>query len=412
MNEQKSYQRIILPLCFSIVIVTMSYGLVIPALASLFLGSNSNMLDQNMTVFMRNSFYTCALSLPMIFMFFGAPLLGAWSDRIGRKKALILALLGISLSCLLSAYGVVIGSVMFLLLGRALLGLMDGSISIAQAAIADISKNADKVTNLGLISLAGSLGFAIGPSLGGYLSYHFCNSWMRHTVPFIFAAFLAFINAVWLLFLFKEKYNNNEQPLNGFQHQMLIFKDKKVQWLSITFFLLQLSWGTYFQSVPILLTNFLFAPNEIGLFMSLIALCFSLTSLCVMRILIKFCERRRIIKLGLSFIAAGAMILFFLPQKGITWFSVIPITLGVGMSYNTLLSLLSDTVGKNKQGNIMGMSTSLVALAWLSAALLSSVLSTIYIKLPYLMVGIVALLNFCFLNRSQFYLSSQPRLLN
>src|SRR5512134_858819 len=100
--------------------------------------------------------------------FVAAPALGALSDRTGRRPVLLFSLVG-------SAVGYVIfgaaHSLAFLFVGRILDGITGGNISTAQAYLADVSSPADRSKNFGLVGAAFSLGFIIGPALGGVLSH-------------------------------------------------------------------------------------------------------------------------------------------------------------------------------------------------------------------------------------------------
>ncbi len=100
--------------------------------------------------------------------FLAAPALGAISDRTGRRPVLLISLVG-------SAVGYVIfgaaHSLTFLFVGRILDGITGGNISTAQAYLADVSRPADRSKNFGLVGVAFSLGFIIGPALGGVLSH-------------------------------------------------------------------------------------------------------------------------------------------------------------------------------------------------------------------------------------------------
>ncbi|AML48313.1 hypothetical protein AYM02_02945 [Coxiella burnetii] len=86
------------------------------------------------------------------------------------KKGAVGCLIGSFLGYLLSAFAVGIHSLTFLILGRVIAGFTAGSQPIAQAAIVDVSSEAHKARNIGLILLAISLGFIIGPIIGGVLS--------------------------------------------------------------------------------------------------------------------------------------------------------------------------------------------------------------------------------------------------
>lgn len=99
--------------------------------------------------------------------FAASPFLGVWSDRVGRRPVLLVCLMGTALGYFLFGWA---GSLEMLFLARLLAGFAGGSISTAQAYIADVSAPADRAKNFGLIGAAFGLGFILGPALGGALS--------------------------------------------------------------------------------------------------------------------------------------------------------------------------------------------------------------------------------------------------
>ncbi|MBI4889291.1 MAG: MFS transporter [Acidobacteria bacterium] len=99
--------------------------------------------------------------------FLASPLLGVWSDRKGRRPVLLLCLLGTAAGYFL--FGAA-HSLALLFAARLLAGFAGGSITTAQAYIADVSDPRDRAKNFGLIGAAFGLGFILGPAMGGALS--------------------------------------------------------------------------------------------------------------------------------------------------------------------------------------------------------------------------------------------------
>lgn len=100
--------------------------------------------------------------------FLASPVLGALSDRHGRRVVLLLSVLGTGLGYLL--FGVA-QALWLLFLARLIDGFTGGNIATAQAYIADVSAPEDRAKNFGLIGAAFGLGFIFGPALGGILSH-------------------------------------------------------------------------------------------------------------------------------------------------------------------------------------------------------------------------------------------------
>jgi MFS transporter, DHA1 family, tetracycline resistance protein len=125
----------------------------------------------------------------------GAPILGAFSDRIGRRPILIISILGTSLGFVI--FGLA-GSLFVLFAARILDGITGGNISVAQAYIADVSTPETRARNFGLMGAAYGVGFVIGPAVGGFMS-----RW-GYALPAFVVAGLAFANAVAIYFLLPE----------------------------------------------------------------------------------------------------------------------------------------------------------------------------------------------------------------
>src|SRR3990167_335668 len=175
-----------------IIIDQMGITFVFPILTPLFMDPNSMLIPAGIKNSSRDFLYGLCLALYPFFMFFGAPLLGAISDQLGRKITLLLCLLASAISFVLSAVAIHLASLTLLLASRALAGFFSGSQYIAQAAIADISPPDKKAVNLSYIIVAISIGMILGPLVGGYLSDPVLLKSLTYATPFEAAALLAF----------------------------------------------------------------------------------------------------------------------------------------------------------------------------------------------------------------------------
>ena len=97
-----------------------------------------------------------------------APILGAWSDRWGRRPVLILSLIGTAVSFAMLALA---NSLAMLFAARIVDGLSGGNITTARAYIADITTEENRAKAYGFLGAAFGLGFIIGPALGGLFSH-------------------------------------------------------------------------------------------------------------------------------------------------------------------------------------------------------------------------------------------------
>jgi cysteinyl-tRNA synthetase len=116
-----------------------------------------------------------------------SPIWGRVSDRVGRKPVLVLSLVGTAVGSLLTGLA---GSLWLLFAGRLLDGISGASVSVAQAAVADVAPPEQRARLLGLLGAAFGVGFVIGPALGSLAAVG------GPRLPFLLAAAVAAVNAV------------------------------------------------------------------------------------------------------------------------------------------------------------------------------------------------------------------------
>jgi multidrug resistance protein len=120
------------------------------------------------------------------------PVLGSWSDRIGRKPVLILSQLGTLAGLLILAFA---NKLWLVFLSRAIDGLTAGNLSIAQAYIADVTTPEKRARSFGLIGIAFGVGFFVGPGISGFLAQ------FGYSYPILAAAFLSACSVLCTTFL-------------------------------------------------------------------------------------------------------------------------------------------------------------------------------------------------------------------
>jgi MFS family permease len=149
-------------------------------------------------------------SLYSLLQFLCAPLWGGLSDRIGRRRILIMTCAGTMLSYLLWVFS---GSFLLLVLARLFGGAMSGNLSVATAAVADVTSREGRAKGMGMVGAAFGLGFVTGPAIGGIFAH--INLLESHpgweafginpfSVPALFAFALSTLNVVWIWARFRE----------------------------------------------------------------------------------------------------------------------------------------------------------------------------------------------------------------
>jgi MFS transporter, DHA1 family, tetracycline resistance protein len=142
------------------------------------------------------------------FSFLSAPLLGAWSDRIGRRPIFLLSVTSTAIGWFVFASA---NSLWMLFLGRIIDGCAAGNFTTAQSYMVDLAKDEkERSANIGLIGAAFGIGFILGPLIGGALSK------VSHSFPFWIAGALAATNAVSAFFFLPETHHKRDahSPMN------------------------------------------------------------------------------------------------------------------------------------------------------------------------------------------------------
>jgi DHA1 family tetracycline resistance protein-like MFS transporter len=137
--------------------------------------------------------------------FIGAPILGALSDRFGRRPILLTSFAVMAGCLLLTGFARSLAAIVVL---RFLSGFSQSNVAIAQAAVADVTEPAQRGQRFGLIGSMVGLGYILGPVLGGLLGGYDLH------LPFFVAGGLAAVNSVFGMFVMPETLPaENRRPL-------------------------------------------------------------------------------------------------------------------------------------------------------------------------------------------------------
>ncbi len=188
--------------------------------------------------------------------FFFTPVLGMLSDKYGRRPVLFVSLLGSALGYFVIGFA---NSLLLVFVGRIISGITGGSISTAQAYIADVTTKENRARGMGLFGAAFGLGFILGPALAGILSKYGIQ------VPFYFAAALSLLNAIAVYFILPESLKPEHRSGNS-PHQGRIagaletLREPHFRMIAFTYFLLITAFSIMTYAF-VLFTEFIFGYN-------------------------------------------------------------------------------------------------------------------------------------------------------
>lgn len=384
----------LIPILLTVFIDLLGVGVVIPILAPLFLDLNSGILPVNTSFQAKTFLLGIIISAYSIAQFFGAPVLGTLSDKYGRKKILLASLAGTAGGYVLFGLGIAGRNFLILLFSRLLHGFAGGSVSTAMSATADISSEADKAHNFGLMGMVFGLGFILGPFIGGKLSDNTIIPWFNFTTPFWFAALLVLVNIVLVFLFFPETLSVRVRAkvslLQGFYNIKRSMEFINLRVMFIVLFLLTVGFNFFVQFFPVYLVNRLqFNQSRIGDIFAYAALWFALTQGLFTGYISKFFSINKIVTYSL-FLLALSFPLMVIPQNFWQFYFFVPlIAIFTGLAMPNINALISNHTDRQSQGEILGISQSIQSLGQALPPIISGIIVQISITFPIFFAGVV-----------------------
>jgi MFS transporter, DHA1 family, tetracycline resistance protein len=360
MNAHAASVRFVL---LTLVIDALGFGLVVPIVPSLVLQLSG------MTISSASQWVGLLLTAFALMQFICAPILGALSDRFGRRPVLLISLTGICLNYILLAWA---PSLAWLFLGRLIAGGTAASGATATAYIADVTPPAKRAGQFGLVGAMFGVGFIVGPAVGGLLGSYGLR------LPFIAAAVLAGCNVLYGLFVLPESLPpERRRPIEWARASPLgslhvVMASRNLQRLAI-------AWGCLWFALGALQSTFVLA-NEVrfgwdtpqnGLALTLAGLGSAVVQGLLVRRIVPFLGERRAAMSGGVVVASGYLCIALAP---VGWVVVLGIVLqSVGaIASPAIQGLVSASAAADRQGETQGALSSVQGLTAIVSPLIAS----------------------------------------
>lgn len=386
----------LLTIFITVFIDLLGVGIVIPVIAPLILDPAHQMLPLEMATHTRTIVLGFLIASFPIAQFFGAPMLGALSDRYGRRKLLGVSLIGTVIGYLLFATAILQQNIYLLFASRILDGFSGGNISIALSSISDFSDERSKARNFGMVGAAFGLGFILGPFIGGKLADPTIVSWFNAATPFFFASILAFLNLLFVLFAFPEtlraKRNTKVSMFTGIENIGKAFQLSHLRIIFLVVFLITIGFNFFTQFFQVfLISKFDYTISQIADIFAFIGIWIVVAQGALQRPLSKKYDPLSIIQIS-ALLLGMTMPLLLLPTDAKYIFFVLPfIAMFQGLTQPNLNSIVSSQAGKDEQGQILGINQSIQSLGMAIPPIIASYINIVNINFP------IATASFCIL---------------
>jgi DHA1 family tetracycline resistance protein-like MFS transporter len=338
----------------TILIDVIGVGVIIPVLPSLLTELSGEGLSE------ASRIGGWLLGAYALMQFFFAPVLGALSDRFGRRPIILIALLGLGIDYIFHAWA---PTVAWLFVGRILAGITGASFTVATAYIADISTPEKKAQNFGLVGAAFGLGFILGPVIGGVTAEYGVR------VPFLVAAGLSLVNFLYGLIVLPESLppekritEINWRKANPFS----TFKNFKafpaLIGFMIPFFLIYIA-GHSVQSTWTFYTMYRFDWDEatVGYSLALVGVVVAAVQGGLVKYVVRALGQRLTVIVGMSLWSLGLILFASANREWMMFAYILPYCLG-GVAGPTLQGIMSNLVPDTMQGRLQGILTSIMSL--------------------------------------------------
>ena len=347
----------------TVVLDMVALGVTVPVLPKLIVEFMGGDIPNAAVVNGRFAFLWAAMQ----FVF--APLLGALSDRVGRRPVILLSIFGLGLDYVLMALA---PDLWWLVIGRMLSGITSSSYPTASAYIADVTAPAERAAKFGMLGAAFGIGFVLGPAVGGLLGD------IDLRLPFWVAGALCLINAAYGFFVLPESLPTEKRTridwrkANPMGSLVLLRSHPELLALAGATFVMALA----HESLPnmfVLYTEYRYAWDlrTMGIVLAVVGICSGIVQGGLVGPVVKRIGERHAMVVGLFFGVAGFS-LMGLAALGPMFAAGIPFIALWGLASPAMQSLMSQRVGATEQGQLQGAIGSLRGMVGMIGPLLTT----------------------------------------
>ena len=347
----------------TLVIDALGFGLVVPIVPSLVVKLSG------LPVSAASVWVGALLTVFALMQFVCAPILGALSDRFGRRPVLLLSLSGICANYLMLAWA---PSLAWLFLGRLIAGATAANAATATAYIADVTPPQKRAGQFGLIGAAFGVGFVVGPALGGLLgSYNL-------RLPFIVAAIMAGCNVLYGFFVLPESLPQalrrpiNWRRANPLGSLRMITASSNLRRLAI-------AWGSTWFALGALQSTFVLANQQRfgwdtrhnGLALALAGLGSAVVQGLLVRRLVPALGERRAAMIGATVTGCAYLCIAFAPFGWVVLLGIVMQSMGA-ITNPAIQSMVSSSAADDRQGETQGALASVQGLTAIASPMVAS----------------------------------------
>lgn len=373
----------LLTLFITMIVMMLGFGIIIPIMPFYMehFGAGGAQLGMLMATF-------------SIMQFIFSPFWGGMSDRYGRKKIMMIGVLGNALSLLTIGFA---QGMWMIFLARSIEGMISAAtLPTAMAYISDSTTHEERGGGMGVIGAAMGIGMVLGPGMGGWLSAHSLST------PFFLASAMSFLSLAMIWFVLPEslpveKRANEVRKFRGPQLSLLwksLFGP--LGFMLVLAFLVNFALAN-FEGIFGLVADkrYGYGPAQVGSVMMVVGVVSSLVQMLLTGPATRKLGEATVIKLSLVASAVGFILMVLAPNN-----FLVPVTVGffvfsTAMLRPSIFSLTSKRASGG-QGVALGLNNAFQSLGRVAGPLWAGFMFDFHITLPYISAAVIMLVAFAF----------------
>jgi MFS family permease len=386
----------LLPLYAVVFAGFVGYSLMITVFTPMIMSNHDLLLRSDEPMSRRVILLGILLCLYPLGQFAGSPVLGALSDRFGRKPVLMISL------CFTTGCYALIGTALYLrsfaLLAAAslLAGLAEANVVAAQSAIADVIIPENRNRFFGYIYLSASSAYIVGPLVGGKLADPGLVSWFSDATPFWAAMIVLAITTAGTAFFFREtnppakrRFISLTQAFTNLRGVITNRRLHRLYWLNFAFYLAIFG---FFRCYPMYLVDrFHLGVSQVSEFVAWVGVPILIANVWLTGFLAARFTTKTLTMWSAFLTGAFMIVVVAIHSRQSLWITLFLTSAALAICLPACATLLSKATNEAEQGRVMGNNQALQVGAEAMSGLVGGLAAALFVELPLILSGLLAM---------------------